>query len=241
MVVRAGSGAGGAAGGARRVWCSRRASRGQRTVLREQLINVVADTVSGLGDCTDLSCLVPGLHTDGMMRRPPLAFGSCEGEAPSMAAGHGGPAGSGREGVDMTVKTESAAARRPGTRVSGRGPARAAAEERLSRADRVARGKDARAVAPLESHGEFRPGRSRDPVGLLLGQADVAGAGAGAGAARADAGVPVHVLPGGGAADGGGPGRNSHVGAAGAAVRGCAPVQFRRVRVAASAPAPGSC
>jgi hypothetical protein len=26
-------------------------------------------------------------------------------------------------------------------------------------------------VAPLESHGEFRPGRSRDPVGLLLGQA----------------------------------------------------------------------
>jgi len=26
-------------------------------------------------------------------------------------------------------------------------------------------------VAPLESHAEFRPGRSRDPVGLLLGQA----------------------------------------------------------------------
>jgi uncharacterized protein (DUF2252 family) len=35
----------------------------------------------------------------------------------------------------------------------------------------VAQGKDARAVAPLESHAEFRPGRSRDPVGLLLGQA----------------------------------------------------------------------
>jgi uncharacterized protein (DUF2252 family) len=43
--------------------------------------------------------------------------------------------------------------------------------EQLSRADRVARGKDARAVAPLESHAEFVPGRSRDPVGLLLGQA----------------------------------------------------------------------
>jgi len=43
--------------------------------------------------------------------------------------------------------------------------------EHLSRADRVARGKDARGVAPLESHGEFRPGASRDPVGLLLGQA----------------------------------------------------------------------
>jgi uncharacterized protein (DUF2252 family) len=44
--------------------------------------------------------------------------------------------------------------------------------EHLSRADRVARGKDARAVAPLESHGEFRPGDARDPVGLLLGQAE---------------------------------------------------------------------
>ncbi|HWN59905.1 MAG TPA: DUF2252 family protein, partial [Streptosporangiaceae bacterium] len=43
--------------------------------------------------------------------------------------------------------------------------------EHLSRADRAARGKDARAVAPLESQGEFSPGRGRDPVGLLLGQA----------------------------------------------------------------------
>jgi uncharacterized protein (DUF2252 family) len=41
----------------------------------------------------------------------------------------------------------------------------------LSRADRVAQGKDARAVAPLESHAEFSPGRGRDPVGLLLSQA----------------------------------------------------------------------
>jgi uncharacterized protein (DUF2252 family) len=41
----------------------------------------------------------------------------------------------------------------------------------LSRADRMARGKDARGVAPLESHGEFRPDESRDPVGLLLSQA----------------------------------------------------------------------
>jgi hypothetical protein len=43
--------------------------------------------------------------------------------------------------------------------------------EHLSRADRVARGKDARAVAPLKSHGEFAPSASRDPVGLLLSQA----------------------------------------------------------------------
>ena len=57
------------------------------------------------------------------------------------------------------------------TGAAARGPAQAAAVEQLSRADRVARGKDARAVAPLDSHGEFSPGRGRDPVGLLLGQA----------------------------------------------------------------------
>ena len=72
----------------------------------------------------------------------------------------------------MTVKTEGAAAGRSGTRASGRGPGRAGTVEQLSRADRVARGKDARAVAPLESHAEFSPGRGRDPVGLLLGQAE---------------------------------------------------------------------
>ena len=52
-----------------------------------------------------------------------------------------------------------------------RSPARTGTADQLSRADRAARGKDARAVAPLESHAEFRPGVSRDPVGLLLGQA----------------------------------------------------------------------
>ena len=56
-------------------------------------------------------------------------------------------------------------------RVPGKGPARAPAAERLTRADRVARGKDARAQAPLESHAEFTPDKSRDPVGLLLEQA----------------------------------------------------------------------
>jgi len=58
-----------------------------------------------------------------------------------------------------------------GARVSAGGRARAAAVEHLSRADRVARGKDARLGATLESHAEFSPGRGRDPVGLLLGQA----------------------------------------------------------------------
>src|SRR6478672_9044844 len=41
----------------------------------------------------------------------------------------------------------------------------------LSHPEREARGKDARAAAPLELHAEFRPDSSRDPVGLLLGQA----------------------------------------------------------------------
>ena len=71
----------------------------------------------------------------------------------------------------MTVTSNRAGARKPAARASGPGSARAAAVEHLSRADRVARGKDARAVASLESQGEFRPAGSRDPVGLLLGQA----------------------------------------------------------------------
>ncbi|MGO9141551.1 MAG: DUF2252 domain-containing protein [Streptosporangiaceae bacterium] len=71
----------------------------------------------------------------------------------------------------MTVKTEDAAAGRSGARASGRGPGQTGTVEHLSRADRVARGKDARAVASLESNAEFSPGPGRDPVGLLLGQA----------------------------------------------------------------------
>src|SRR5262249_56235929 len=50
----------------------------------------------------------------------------------------------------------------------GGGPG--AGGEQLSRADRVARGKDARAAAPLASHAQFTPDQSRDPVGLLLEQ-----------------------------------------------------------------------
>ena len=74
----------------------------------------------------------------------------------------------------MTMTADGVVARRSGassTGTSARRPARAAAVEHLSRADRAALGKDARAVAPLESHAEFSPGRGRDPVGLLLSQA----------------------------------------------------------------------
>jgi uncharacterized protein (DUF2252 family) len=70
------------------------------------------------------------------------------------------------------VTADRAAKGKPGARAAARGPARAGEAEPLSRADRVARGKDARAEAPLDSHAEFRPGRARDPVGLLLSQAE---------------------------------------------------------------------
>ena len=71
----------------------------------------------------------------------------------------------------MTVKTESGGPASPAARSSGKGSVRAGAGGQLSRADRVAQGKDARAATPLESHAEFAPARSRDPVALLLGQA----------------------------------------------------------------------
>ena len=71
----------------------------------------------------------------------------------------------------MTVRTDDVVRRgRSAARAPGRGSARAGIGEQLSRADRVARGKDARTLAPLESHAEFMPDRSRDPVGLLLEQ-----------------------------------------------------------------------
>jgi uncharacterized protein (DUF2252 family) len=66
----------------------------------------------------------------------------------------------------MTATTEAAGRQRTAAR-AGRG---APGAEQLSRADRVAKGKDARAVVPLESHAEFTPAGSRDPVGLLLEQ-----------------------------------------------------------------------
>jgi uncharacterized protein (DUF2252 family) len=70
----------------------------------------------------------------------------------------------------MAAKIETATREMPTARGSRRGAARAPAREQLSRADREARGKDARAAASLESQAEFAPDRSRDPVGLLLEQ-----------------------------------------------------------------------
>ena len=74
------------------------------------------------------------------------------------------------EGVAMTVTADGVMGK-SGARASRPRPARAGTVEQLSRADRAARGKEARALAPLEAHAEFAPGKSRDPVGLLLEQA----------------------------------------------------------------------
>src|ERR1700743_927109 len=65
----------------------------------------------------------------------------------------------------MAVKTENA------RRVSARRPARAETAKQPTHADRVAKGKDARVSAPLESHADFTPDKSRDPVGMLREQA----------------------------------------------------------------------
>ena len=71
----------------------------------------------------------------------------------------------------MTVTSDSSATARSAPHAVPRQRTPAGAEKRPSRADRAARGKDARTAAPLDSHAEFRPGPGRDPVGLLLGQA----------------------------------------------------------------------
>ena len=76
----------------------------------------------------------------------------------------------GPEGVAMTTRANGAAGR-SGARVPGRGATGASAVGQLGGADRVARGKEARAAAPLGPHAEFQPTRSRDPAGLLLEQA----------------------------------------------------------------------
>ena len=54
---------------------------------------------------------------------------------------------------------------------SGDEPTEAGRRRRPTVAERQARGKAARELAPLESHADFEPQPSRDPVGLLQGQA----------------------------------------------------------------------
>ena len=77
------------------------------------------------------------------------------------------------------------------------------------------------------------PARPDRPAG---GAGEVAGAGAGADPAGPDDGLPVHVLPRRGAADGQRPFPYSGVRAGGAGVRGCAPVELRHLRLRRAAP-----
>ena len=71
----------------------------------------------------------------------------------------------------MTAVVDEVAAKNSTARASRGRAGLAPTGEHVSRSDRVAQGKDARAVTPLDAHAEIGPDRSRDPVGLLLGQA----------------------------------------------------------------------
>ena len=90
----------------------------------------------------------------------------------------------------------------------------------LTVAERVARGKAARAEVPRSSHAEFAPSAARpDPVALLEGQAATRVRGTGADPLRADVGVAVHVLSGRGAHHGRRSGCHAPLGTHDAAVR----------------------
>jgi uncharacterized protein (DUF2252 family) len=69
------------------------------------------------------------------------------------------------------MTTDAVAASRPGKQAAASRAARTGVVEQLSRADRAARGREARAVTPLESHAGLALAGSRDPFGLLAGQA----------------------------------------------------------------------
>jgi uncharacterized protein (DUF2252 family) len=71
----------------------------------------------------------------------------------------------------MTATVDRTAARKANRRAAHARTRTGTAGEHLSRADRVAAGKEARRFTPLQSHADFVPGTSRDPIGLLVGQA----------------------------------------------------------------------
>ena len=107
----------------------------------------------------------------------------------------------------------------------------------LTPAERAERGKAARVAVPRDSHAEFDPaaGPAR-PARAAGGAGQGAGAGAGPGAVGPDDGLPVHLLPRRGAADGQRPGHHPGIRAGGAGVRGRAPVELRRLRLGRAAP-----
>ena len=112
---------------------------------------------------------------------------------------------------------------------------RLVSEKPLSRVERRALGKAIRAKVPLDAHTVFEPGAGPGSGGPTACPSRHQGPRAGADPARADAGLAVHVLPWGGAADGGRPGRDAHVRPSGPAVRGCSPGELRRIRLTRAA------
>ena len=99
--------------------------------------------------------------------------------------------------------------------------------------DRRARGKDARVRAAVSGHAGWVPAADRpDPIGLLRGAERDPRGGSGAGAPRPDDGLAVHLLPGRGEDHGRRSGGHADRRAERAAVRGCAPVEFRGLRLA---------
>ena len=119
---------------------------------------------------------------------------------------------------------------------SARGSKRGAAVPHLSVAERVARGKAARSEVPRGGHAVFEPLVDSGGSGRVArAPGEDARAGAGADSLRADAGLAVHVLSRGGADHGPRPRRDAAVGADGAVLRRCAPVELRGVRLAGAA------
>ena len=88
------------------------------------------------------------------------------GKAAPAAAGKTAPARARKTATTGARKAAATPARkRSSNTVQGDGQA-----PRLTPEERAASGKAARATVPLEAHAEFEPQKSRDPVGLLLGQ-----------------------------------------------------------------------
>ena len=101
--------------------------------------------------------------------------------------------------------------------------------DRMTPAERAARGKEARAAVPRDSHAVFDPGPGRPGPGRPAGGAgDHARCGARADPLRTHDGLAVYVLSWRCAAHGRRPGAHPGLGVAGAGVRGRAPVQLRR-------------
>jgi uncharacterized protein (DUF2252 family) len=89
------------------------------------------------------------------------------GKAAPAGAGKTAPAGARKTATTGARKAAATPARKRSSRtVQGDGQA-----PQLTPDERAAAGKAARAAVPLEAHADFEPQKSRDPVGLLLGQA----------------------------------------------------------------------